>query len=75
MANDDPFLEEFEDERVSFGEAMWFVWGVLLNSGVSESGHLYFFSIINHLFRDTSQLFGSCSGHRLVWLYHDCGFS
>ena len=25
------------DENVNFGEAMWFVWGVLLNSGVSES--------------------------------------
>ncbi|KAF1766074.1 hypothetical protein GCK72_006030 [Caenorhabditis remanei] len=24
------------DENVNFGEAMWFVWGVLLNSGVSE---------------------------------------
>lgn len=24
-------------ERVNFGEAMWFVWGVLLNSGVCES--------------------------------------
>ncbi|VDL76175.1 unnamed protein product [Nippostrongylus brasiliensis] len=30
------FLEEVENERVNFGEAMWFVWGVLLNSGVSE---------------------------------------
>ncbi|CAD5212359.1 unnamed protein product [Bursaphelenchus okinawaensis] len=27
---------ELEDTPVSFGEAMWFVWGVLLNSGVSE---------------------------------------
>lgn len=26
-----------EDDNVNFGEAMWFVWGVLLNSGVSES--------------------------------------
>ncbi|CAI2346769.1 unnamed protein product [Caenorhabditis sp. 36 PRJEB53466] len=25
-----------EDDNVNFGEAMWFVWGVLLNSGVSE---------------------------------------
>ncbi|MFH4981798.1 hypothetical protein AB6A40_008507 [Gnathostoma spinigerum] len=24
------------DEKLSFGEAMWFVWGVLLNSGVCE---------------------------------------
>lgn len=34
---DDPFLEPTEDDRLDFGEAMWFVWGVLLNSGVSES--------------------------------------
>uniref|UniRef100_A0A914RQC7 Uncharacterized protein n=1 Tax=Parascaris equorum TaxID=6256 RepID=A0A914RQC7_PAREQ len=34
---DDPFLEPTEDDRLEFGEAMWFVWGVLLNSGVSES--------------------------------------
>uniref|UniRef100_A0A915ABN9 Ionotropic glutamate receptor C-terminal domain-containing protein n=1 Tax=Parascaris univalens TaxID=6257 RepID=A0A915ABN9_PARUN len=33
---DDPFLEPTEDDRLEFGEAMWFVWGVLLNSGVSE---------------------------------------
>ncbi|CAB3405067.1 unnamed protein product [Caenorhabditis bovis] len=25
-----------DDDNVNFGEAMWFVWGVLLNSGVSE---------------------------------------
>ncbi len=25
------------DDSLNFGEAMWFVWGVLLNSGVSES--------------------------------------
>lgn len=25
------------EDRVGLGEAMWFVWGVLLNSGVSES--------------------------------------
>ncbi|VDN29922.1 unnamed protein product [Cylicostephanus goldi] len=37
MAPDDPFLKEVENDRVNFGEAMWFVWGVLLNSGVSES--------------------------------------
>uniref|UniRef100_A0A7I4Y1B4 LITAF domain-containing protein n=1 Tax=Haemonchus contortus TaxID=6289 RepID=A0A7I4Y1B4_HAECO len=30
------FLEQVANERVNFGEAMWFVWGVLLNSGVSE---------------------------------------
>uniref|UniRef100_A0AC35FNM1 LITAF domain-containing protein n=1 Tax=Panagrolaimus sp. PS1159 TaxID=55785 RepID=A0AC35FNM1_9BILA len=33
---DDPFWEKTEDDRVTFGEAMWFVWGVLLNSGVCE---------------------------------------
>ncbi|CAJ0919653.1 unnamed protein product, partial [Mesorhabditis belari] len=32
----DPFLQRAPDDRVDFGEAMWFVWGVLLNSGVSE---------------------------------------
>ncbi|CAJ0577940.1 unnamed protein product, partial [Mesorhabditis spiculigera] len=32
----DPFLKQAQDDRVDFGEAMWFVWGVLLNSGVSE---------------------------------------
>ncbi|KHN82043.1 Glutamate [NMDA] receptor subunit 1 [Toxocara canis] len=32
----DPFLEPTEDDRLDFGESMWFVWGVLLNSGVSE---------------------------------------
>ncbi|KAK6735990.1 hypothetical protein RB195_018950 [Necator americanus] len=37
MAEDDPFLMEVANDRVNFGEAMWFVWGVLLNSGVSES--------------------------------------
>ncbi|ETN73930.1 glutamate [NMDA] receptor subunit zeta-1 domain protein [Necator americanus] len=36
MAQDDPFLMEVANDRVNFGEAMWFVWGVLLNSGVSE---------------------------------------
>ncbi|KIH44342.1 hypothetical protein ANCDUO_25633, partial [Ancylostoma duodenale] len=36
MAADDPFLMEVANDRVNFGEAMWFVWGVLLNSGVSE---------------------------------------
>ncbi|CEF60365.1 Ionotropic glutamate receptor domain and Extracellular solute-binding protein, family 3 domain and Extracellular ligand-binding receptor domain and LPS-induced tumor necrosis factor alpha factor domain and Periplasmic binding protein-like I domain-containing protein [Strongyloides ratti] len=30
LASDD------EDNNVTFGEAMWFVWGVLLNSGVCE---------------------------------------
>lgn len=29
-------LDEVVNDRVNFGEAMWFVWGVLLNSGVSE---------------------------------------
>ncbi|TMS35599.1 hypothetical protein L596_002967 [Steinernema carpocapsae] len=33
---DDPFWERNDDDRVTFGESMWFVWGVLLNSGVSE---------------------------------------
>ncbi|EGT56359.1 hypothetical protein CAEBREN_14810 [Caenorhabditis brenneri] len=40
---DQDLKKEFElwigkdaDENVNFGEAMWFVWGVLLNSGVSE---------------------------------------
>ncbi|VDM66231.1 unnamed protein product, partial [Strongylus vulgaris] len=33
MAADDPFLNEVANDRVNFGEAMWFVWGVLLNSG------------------------------------------
>ncbi|KAK0396169.1 hypothetical protein QR680_001603 [Steinernema hermaphroditum] len=32
----DPFWERSDDDRVTFGESMWFVWGVLLNSGVSE---------------------------------------
>ncbi|VDK17990.1 unnamed protein product [Anisakis simplex] len=32
----DPFLEPTSDDRLDFGESMWFVWGVLLNSGVSE---------------------------------------
>uniref|UniRef100_A0A0K0FWP4 PBPe domain-containing protein n=1 Tax=Strongyloides venezuelensis TaxID=75913 RepID=A0A0K0FWP4_STRVS len=27
---------ECEDDNVTFGESMWFVWGVLLNSGVCE---------------------------------------
>uniref|UniRef100_A0A7E4ZUX8 LITAF domain-containing protein n=1 Tax=Panagrellus redivivus TaxID=6233 RepID=A0A7E4ZUX8_PANRE len=36
ISEDDPFWEPTEDDRVTFGEAMWFVWGVLLNSGVSE---------------------------------------
>ncbi|CAD6195731.1 unnamed protein product [Caenorhabditis auriculariae] len=36
LAPDDPFLERTVDDNVNFGEAMWFVWGVLLNSGVSE---------------------------------------
>ncbi|KAK6021699.1 Ligand-gated ion channel, partial [Ostertagia ostertagi] len=30
----DLFLEQVANDRVNFGEAMWFVWGVLLNSGV-----------------------------------------
>lgn len=29
-------------EQLNFGEAMWFVWGVLLNSGVCESKFIYF---------------------------------
>uniref|UniRef100_A0A0N5APK9 LITAF domain-containing protein n=1 Tax=Syphacia muris TaxID=451379 RepID=A0A0N5APK9_9BILA len=29
-------FHENPNERVNFGEAMWFVWGVLLNSGVCE---------------------------------------
>ncbi|CAO4365876.1 unnamed protein product [Caenorhabditis nigoni] len=40
---DQDLKKEFElwvgndvNENVNFGEAMWFVWGVLLNSGVSE---------------------------------------
>ncbi|VDP45086.1 unnamed protein product [Heligmosomoides polygyrus] len=33
-------LDEVVNDRVNFGEAMWFVWGVLLNSGVSESKSL-----------------------------------
>lgn len=37
ISDDDPFLERTSDDRVTFGEALWFVWGVLLNSGVAES--------------------------------------
>ncbi|PAV58043.1 hypothetical protein WR25_18810 isoform A [Diploscapter pachys] len=33
---EDPFSETQSDAKVNFGESMWFVWGVLLNSGVSE---------------------------------------
>lgn len=44
MAENDPFLMEVANDRVNFGEAMWFVWGVLLNSGVSESG-LFFLQL------------------------------
>ncbi|KAI1696147.1 ligand-gated ion channel domain-containing protein [Ditylenchus destructor] len=33
---EDLFFGREQDTRVSFEEAMWFVWGVLLNSGVCE---------------------------------------
>lgn len=40
----DRLWEDIEDDSLNFSSAMWFVWGVLLDSGVSES--TYYFSIL-----------------------------
>lgn len=37
FTEDSLFPEHTSTGRVTFGESMWFVWGVLLNSGVAES--------------------------------------
>ena len=67
--SDDPFWERSEDDRVTFGEAMWFCWGVLLNSGVAESWFPHEWSNRKYEFSETPRSFsGRVLG--IVW----CGF-
>ena len=66
--------DDDEDDALNLSRALWFTWGILLNSGISEGEHDESFVPIDfRLFRNASKSFRSRSRHGLGRFCDDYG--